>query len=259
MLFRVLILGSRHKKAMANLSASSARLATHNRMMEAYRLGDYESALREAEFMKDSNKAGYFFFRGVLLTELGRFEEAEELLRKNVLIESRTHQSALGYSSLGHLMLERDRYEEALECFSSSLRHMPDRGATHRDVAETWLKRGNNSSEALKWAQLAVEKERAGPVLSAEVRDSNLGENLATLAWAVAVSSRDRQAVDRLLAEAVPMVKTLAVSTAAQVHYHAGRTCAELGDTAKSEEYFQEASHGRWGRAARAALQHANQ
>jgi tetratricopeptide (TPR) repeat protein len=262
MLFRVLLMSSRHKKAMANLRSSSERLAAHNRMMDAYRRGDYVTALRELELRKDDDKQAYCFFRGSFLMQLGQVEEAEQLLRQNVLIESREHQAALGYSSLGQLMLGRGRYDEAMECFTASLRHMPDRGATLRDVAETWLLRSSDPAEALKWAQLAVVKEKAAPVISKEVRDLNLGEDLATLAWAVAASSHDQRAVDEIVAEALPLIETGAASSAAQVHYHSGRAYAELGDLSKSVQRFEEASrrdpNGCWGRAARAALQHAN-
>jgi len=259
MFFRVLILGQRHRSSMAKLRSNSAYGPAQEKMLEAYRQGDYQTALRLVEGLKELNKASYTFFRGAILLDLGQFEEAEKLLRQNVLTESKDHQLAIGYSSLGQLMLEQGRFDDAMECFTASLRYMPDRGATLRDVAETWLRRKSDPAEALKWAQLAVVKERSAPLISEEVRALNLSENLATLAWAVAVSSRDEHAVEEILSEAIPMIENRAVSSASQVFYHSGRAYAELGDFPKSRERYEEASRrdpqGRWGRAARAALE----
>jgi tetratricopeptide (TPR) repeat protein len=257
LLIRVLILGASHRKSMSKLRQSSDKLAAHNRMMDAYRRGDYESALKELESAKHNDNS-YEFFRGSILMELGELEEAEKLLRKNALLEKRDHQSSIAYSSLGEVMQEQERFDEAMDCFQASLRHMPDRGSAHRNIAEVLLVQKKNRDEALMWAKTAVEKERASAPRSEEVKTVNLSENLAALAWATAATSHDRQAVNQLLAEAIAMVENGAVSVAARVHYSAGRAYAELGELSESVAKWEKAStldpKGRWGRAARTQL-----
>jgi tetratricopeptide (TPR) repeat protein len=257
MLFSVLTLGRRHKKSMEKLRGYSAREKAMNAMLDAYRLGDYEGALNAAEGLK-VDPASYSFYRGSFLMYLGRFDEAEKLLRNRVKLTTDPKLSAISYCTLGEVQLQRQRYDEALDFFSTALKHWPDRASGHRYVAEAWLRKGS-ASEALKWAKQAVEMERGVPRPEGEKAqenyDYNLGEELATLAWAVAESSKDRAEVDRLVGEALPLVGKRAAVPAAQVRYHAGLAYAALGASARSRDLFEEAAsidpHGIWGRAAR--------
>jgi tetratricopeptide (TPR) repeat protein len=244
-------------------------------LMAPYRKGDFKAALQATEGLRKDARA-YCSFRGGILTQLGDLKEAEELLQKSIhLSEQRElalqargirarkslarqlRLTALSKSKLGELYLERGRYGEAIRCFEASLRDWPRRGSGHRAIAEAWLRRGDDPTEALKWAKLAVEEDRASKDLTQEVRDTNLGEDLGTLAWAVAVGSRDTAQVDRLVGEAESKVGTRLVSSCAQVQYFAGLAYAALGDTERSTQHFKMAScidsQGRWGRAARAA------
>ena len=167
--------------------------------------------------------------------------------------------TALSRSALGDLYLERGRYNEALRCFEAGVKDWPGRGGFHRGIAETLLRKGARATEALKWARLAVDEERASKDYSQELRDTNLGEALATLAWAVAAELRDQNEATRLVAEAESKVGAFSVASTAQVQYLAGRAYEELGDRTRSAERFEEAARidprGRWGRAARAAAQ----
>ena len=172
-------------------------------------------------------------------------------------LEKQIRLTALNRAVLGELYLERGRYGEAIRCFEASLSDWPGRGSCHRAIAEAWLRKGDDPAEALKWAQLAVEEDRVAKDYTQEVRDTNLGEDLGTLAWAVAVASRDAAEVDRLVAEAESKAGTRLVTSSAQVQYFAGRAYEALGDTTRSTRHFKEASRidsqGLWGRAARAA------
>ena len=84
--------------------------------------------------------------------------------------------SALRWEMLGQLHLDRQRYQEAIECFETGLRDWASHGAFHRAIAETWLRRGNGPAEALKWAEMAVAEERAEPATSPWLHETNLGE-----------------------------------------------------------------------------------
>jgi tetratricopeptide (TPR) repeat protein len=160
---------------------------------------------------------------------------------------------------LGDLYLEQARYNEAARCFGASLTDWPNHGSTYRSIAEALLRKGDDPAIALKTSKLAVDKERALTVFPQEVRDTNLGEELATLAWAVAVASQDAAQVGVLVAEAESKVGTRLVTSRAQVQYLAGLAYAVLGETERRARHFKEASRidsrGRWGRAAGAATQ----
>jgi tetratricopeptide (TPR) repeat protein len=241
-----------------------------------YRKGDFKAALQALEGMRNDARA-YASFRGGILMHLGELNEAESLLQKGIqlseqqefalkggsirggidVLEKQIRLTAISRAMLGELYLERGRYGEAIRCFEASLRDWPGRGSSHRAIAEAWLRRGDDPAEALKWAQLAVEEDRSAKDYTQEVRDTNLGEDLGTLAWAVAVASHDAPQVDRLVAEAESKVGTRLVTSSAQVQYFAGRAYETLGDTKRSTQHFKEASRidqqGLWGRAARAA------
>jgi tetratricopeptide (TPR) repeat protein len=262
MLGRILAGRRRYNKGMRGLKTAFLRRDATNAVLDAYRKGDYAGALRAAEAFKgNADLAGsYFFFTGTMLMNLGRLEEAEQYLRRRLNVATDEKLTALSYSSLGLLLLEMQRYDEAMECFQTSLRHWPDRGSSHRDIAEVCLRRGGHTSDAVKWAQLAVKEDRStgdwtGSPEAQEVYNINLAEDLSTLAWALAEDSRDRAQVDRLVDEAVKLVGT-ATSPTAQVHCHSGRAYLALGDSPKSERHFEEAAridpNGLWGRTARA-------
>jgi tetratricopeptide (TPR) repeat protein len=235
-------------------------------VLTAYREGDFEAALKATEGLRKEAEQ-YCFLRGGLLMELGNLDEAEKLLQQSVTLseqretairsgnteeiaalEKHTKLCAFRWALLGELDLERGRYNKAMQCFETSLRKWPGYGSFHRAIAETWLRRGDDPTEALKWATLAVKETRAA-------KASSLGEDLATLAWAVAVASQDRAKVDRLVSEAISLVGTQSVTSRAQVNYHSGLAYTELGDSELGAVHLKEAAAGdrlgRWGRAAR--------
>jgi tetratricopeptide (TPR) repeat protein len=187
--------------------------------------------------------------------QLGEFAEAEQVLRPLAQTEQNPKLGALIQSLLGSVLLEQSRYEEAMQCFQASFRLWPERGSTHRAIAETLLRRGGDSREALRWARVAVQKEKSGPGLSSDSKAINLGEELATLAWAVAAHTRDATEVERL-SEEVSMPALTPRSTQALAFYHFGLAWTELGNSPKSAAYFEHAArldpNGIWGKAAAA-------
>jgi tetratricopeptide (TPR) repeat protein len=230
---------------------------------DAYRRGDYEEALRRSEGLKLLGEvtAAYCFHRGANLGHLGRLDEAEVWLRRNIGMheeDGRTQLQAIGFTALGQLMLQAARYQEAEECFEKSIALWPDRGNGYRYMAELCLLRGDASTDALRWAERAVSCEKASTESSAEILKWNLGEQLATLAWATAVASHDTTAVALLAGEAVASVEGGGTESTAQVEYQLGCAFTQLGDQQTAAQHYGEAArvdpNGHWGRVGKAAL-----
>jgi tetratricopeptide (TPR) repeat protein len=249
-------------EAVTRLRHGMATLNAIDGVMGPYRRGDYEAALAASEgFRLDGEvSVSYCFYRGSCLAQLGRLAEAEVWLRRNIDMRPADDKRnlAIAYTTLGHLMLQADRYDDAVECFETSMRHFPDRSSGYRSMAEVFLARGGDPAEALRWTRLSIDKANADKEISAELRKLNLGESLATLAWATAAASHQDAEVARLVAGAAASVGTGTISSTAQVHYHAGRAYEELDDATHGTQHYEEAARldpqGRWGRAARTAL-----
>lgn len=227
----------------------------------SYRAGDYQTALQQAEGLKHgfSKTAEYCFFRGTMLHQLGKFSEAEASLREGLALETEARRQALASNVLGTVLMDMERYPEALSCFEDSIRVWLDRGTGHREIAEVWLRQGRNLPEALTRARRAVEIDRASPALSAETHEYRVGEDLALLAWAEAANSSNIERVDALLAEAFPLCASAAKMVQAQQHYYAGRAYSALQLLEKAAEQFLQARtvdpQGQFGRLA-AAMTH---
>jgi tetratricopeptide (TPR) repeat protein len=225
-------------------------------VLAAYQAGDYETALRLTEGLKrrGSETPEYCFFRGKSLYEIGKLEDAEASLRQSLTLEKDKRRRALSQEALGSVLLEQKRYTEAVACFEGCIADWPDRGCSHRAIAETGLRQGIWIAEAFGRAQKAVEIDRAAQALSAEIHNVNLGMALATLAWATAVHSRDAAEVDRLTAAAVQLSGEDTKSVMSQVYYHAGLAYAALGKTEESARHFEQAAasdpRGNFGRLA---------
>ena len=134
---------------------------------------------------------------------------------------------------------------------------IPTAGPTYRYIADAWL-RQDNAAEGLKWAEVAVEKGRASTAPE-ESRNTDLGENLATLAWAIAATSADRQKVEQMVNEAVALVESRRVpASCAQVHVTSAWAYSALGDLPKRGRHLEAAArvdpNGLWGRAARSLV-----
>ena len=228
-------------------------------VVEAYRRGDYATALERADVLKETGEmASYCLYRGSLLMQLGREQEAEGWMRRRLEMISDARLKALSYGDLGHALMMLQRYDDAMDAFTACLKLWPERPSSYRNVAEYWLRRGERSVEALKWAMQAVERQRAEQPDSDEARqvhEVSLAEQLTTLAWAIAVNDGDDSEVNDLVEEAVALAGGQTVDSTAMVHYQAGLAYAALHEAGKSEQHFEEAARvdpqGRWGREAR--------
>jgi tetratricopeptide (TPR) repeat protein len=227
--------------------------------MAAYRAGNYGLALRETDELKHgtSKSPAYFFFRGTMLHKLGRFDEAESSLRDGLLLQPDDRSKALSYNTLAEVLMDQERFEESIAAYRTAGKLWPERGSNLRGIAEVWLRQGQQLLDALDSARQAVEVDKSATGMPKELLDQRLGEDFAVLAWAIAANSGDSREIESLLTEAFSLcAKTKPVL--GQVHYHAGRAYAALGQFDKCQAHFHHAaeidSQGGFGRLARAEL-----
>ncbi len=243
--------------AEKNLKTAMSLRTAPIAMQNAFNCGQYQNALAICEAAAQSGM-DMGVFQGSLLTQLGRFVEAEQILAQALTRETQPKSAALANCVLGELYMAEQRYDQAFVSFQTALNLWPERGATHRCIAEVGLRRGDDPAVALQWAQVAVEKEKASQGFAPLTKVVNLATELATLAWAVAVSSRNAPEVDRLDAEADSFCAGIPVSSIAQVHIYSGMAYAALGDEAKRQQHFETAArvdpNGVWGREGHAQM-----
>jgi len=228
-------------------------------MMSAYRSGDYVTALDKTEGLRSGTEktAPYYFFRGALLRQLGRLQEAEDALRESLFLERHSQQRALALNTLASVLLERQRFAESIAFYELASRAWPDRGASLRGIAEVLLHEGRDFAKALEMARRAVEIDRRAEGLPKDLLNQRLGEDIAVLAWASATNGVDSEQVASMLAESIGLCEGSSVPTQAQLHYHAGSAYMALRKTNDSRRHFAKAAEidpqGSFGRMARAA------
>ena len=193
-----------------------------------------------------------------MLHQLGRLTEAEASLREALPLHNDPRQRALVLNSLASVLMDQERFTEAIAFYENASRVWRDRGASLRGIAEVWLRQGREFSEALEQSRQAVEIDRSATGMSKEALDYRLGEDLAVLAWALAANSAETASVDSALAEGFRLCGVRSKSILAQLHYHAGRAYHALQLSDRSREHFDRAAEidpqGRFGRMARSTF-----
>lgn len=211
--------------------------------------GRYDQALRIVPFVAVSG-AGRCYLRGDALTDAGRYEEAERMLRAAIdRVGAMKVNIGLALEDLGNVLLDTGRFEEAQQCFQRATGIYPKRSPSASGMAEVFLRQGIYPENALTHAERALDLFRAG-----DERFSNrwrLGGILATKAWALAACGRGaeaREAIDAALKG--PARKTK--GPLAQVHYNAGMALLALSERQGAREHFARGAAldpaGRWGR-----------
>jgi len=231
------------RKGVGALTGALRTSSAMKTVMTAYRAGDYATALQKTEDLREGLRKTpeYCFMRGGMLRHLGRLDESEASLREALPLHGDPLQKALVYDALASVLMDQGRFTEAIGFYESAGRSWPDRGSNHRGIAEVWLRQEREFPEALEHARQAVEIDRRATGMPKEALATRLGEDLATLAWAVAVNSADITQVDSLLAEAFPLCGTRSKPILAQIHYHAGRAYEALKIPEKARDHFRQA------------------
>jgi tetratricopeptide (TPR) repeat protein len=228
------------------------RRSLPGQMFNTYRAGDYQATLQLCN-QALSARMDVAVFRGEVLVQLNQMDEAVRTLTAAVSASKTPKAAALANCALGQAYLLQHSLDKALDCFKTSYRQWPERGATHRSLAEIWLRR-ENQAEALKWARTAVERDRAERAGTPQTKAANLAADLAVLALTIAANSRDVGEVERSATEATGLCGGLAVTSVAQVHLYCGLACKVIGNAVKAAEHLETAvrvdPHGIWGREA---------
>ena len=217
--------------------------------------GQYDVALKLAPYVAQS-AAGRALIRGDVLTDAGRYEEAESALREAIERAGTPIDRALSLALLASVLMDRGRYGEAQRCLEGATKILPERSKHPMIQAEILLRQGVGTTEALACSERAVElydksriERRASP--------QRLGEILATKAWALAAVGRGGDA-RALLEQALASEAMKWNLTAAHVHYNGAMALHILGDESGADEHLKKGRdtnpNGRWGKLCAAAL-----
>jgi len=249
LLWRIIQTYFRFKRNMNAIRSGNGGAESMDATITAYKKGDYEAA-----FFKTIDP----YLKGVTLMQMGQLGGALPLLKHAADTANDPRAGAMANNALGQLFVEDKQYVGAQECFRTSQILWQERGGADRGMAEMWLRRGENSEEALRLARRGLEKERAHPGFSVETKNASLCEQLGTLAWAVAVEVHDTAEVNRLVSEGLGLTASNPVSSTALMHLHFGHAYAALGDAEKAVQHYDEAARldpkGLAGRAAAIAM-----
>jgi tetratricopeptide (TPR) repeat protein len=220
------------------------------------REGRYDAALRLAPLLA-LRGAGRSYLLGDVLTEAGRYEEAEHMLRDAIDHPGRLKvDTALALEDLGNVFMDTGHFEEAQRCFRDAAAILPNHSPSATGMAEVLLRQRIYPQNALRHAETALNLFRGS---SAErIGDGwRLGAILATKAWALAACDRGaeaRETIDAALKSPAQRTK----GPLAQVHYKSGMSLLQVSDDPGAREHFVCGAEldpvGRWGRLCARAL-----
>jgi tetratricopeptide (TPR) repeat protein len=214
--------------------------------------GRYDQALRLVSLLSMGG-GGRSYLRGDVLTDAGRYEEAERMLRKAIDRNSVDKDFAL--EALGNVLMDTGRFEEAQQCFRGAAGIDPNNSLWATGMAEALLRQEIYPQPALTHAERALNLFRSGSErIGAR---SRLGAILATKAWALAACGREAEAREAI-EEALKSPARKTKGPLAQVHYKAGMSLLALSDHPGAKEHFARGAQldpaGRWGRLCAGAL-----
>jgi tetratricopeptide (TPR) repeat protein len=226
------------------------------------RQGLYDRALRLVPLLAISD-LGRSRLRADVLTDAGRYEEAERILRQVIdhmrgtkISKTTKAKICFDLGDLGNVLMETGRLEEARQYLRSAAGMYPYHSTWATGLAEALLRQGVFPERALEHTERALDRFRRGPERFSS--SSRLGAILATRAWALAACGHGieaREAIDAALKSSARKTK----GPLAQVHYKAGMTLLVLSDRRGAEQHFARGAEldpaGRWGRLSADALQ----
>jgi tetratricopeptide (TPR) repeat protein len=224
----------------------------------AAKRGDYDAAIKIIRWANFYNPWAVEPLRisGHMLLLAGRYQEAEETLRRSLASSQARESYGLALENLGDTLAEQGRYNEAMRGYEAALLAFPWRRRTYRSMAEMALRRGQKPEQALDWIERIVDF--AG--LSWRQRKANgrpQDDYWSLKAWALARLGRASEASEAIQNALHHTNKNSAPDMAA-THYRAGMAMQALGNESAAREHFKLAiqydPHSRRGLLSEAAL-----
>lgn len=226
------------------------------------RQGRYDQALKLVPVLSMSG-VGRSRRRADVLTEAGRYEQAERILREIIdheaggkVTNAKKVKMCFDLEDLGNVLMETGRFEEAQRCFRDAGRIYPYHGVWAIGMAEVLLRQGIFPQSALADVEKALNLFQRGTERISS--SSRLGAILATKAWALAACGHEVEA-QKAIDAALKNPARKARGSLAQVHFKAGMSFLTLSDARRAEQHFASGAEldpaGRWGRLCADALQ----
>jgi tetratricopeptide (TPR) repeat protein len=224
----------------------------------AAKRGDYDRALNIIRWFNFYNPSGMEPLRmsGHMLLMAGRYQEAENTLRRSLASSHARESYGFALEYLGDALMEQRRYDEATRSYEAALLAFAWRRRPYRGLAEMQLRRGENPVQALEY----VEKIRDFADLSWREKQGNgksEDDYWALKAWALAQVGKTSE-VAEAIENALKHTDKLALPDMATTHYRVGMAMQTMGNETAAREHFKLAEqfdpHGRRGALAKAAM-----
>lgn len=259
--FKTMSTGDKLRNGFDSMSSSLGPSSSVDSVMLAFRMGDYQAALKRADGLPKASH-DYLFYRGSVLHKLGKLDEALLSLDRAAIMEGlNKKQMAQNYLGLGLVLRDKGMTDEAVLCFEESLKHQPDHGSFYRAMSTAWLLGGVRPADAVQKAQFSVNLENRLQVSSPDSLDMSLCESVSVLAWAHAANTKDEWEVGKLEREAKALLDVTNKPAAGLVYFSFGKAYLALGKLALSAESFEKAAKaepqgnfGRWSKEAVEAM-----
>jgi tetratricopeptide (TPR) repeat protein len=196
--------------------------------------GDYDGALRTVRWVSLGFPNPLLLHRQALtLSFAGRPAEAERCYRKALgMMESHSaYQRERLYASLGYVLIDLARYDEAEQCFHRAIEMGDLTGNSQDGLAELRLVQGVEAEKALDYASQAIEHAKRRP----DGRVS--GGYHAHRAWALGLLGRGEEAREPL-AQSLRKPKENSFEIASQ-HWRAGMALMAMQEPGEARKHFQ--------------------
>jgi tetratricopeptide (TPR) repeat protein len=196
--------------------------------------GDYNGALRRLRWASlGIPNAATLHGEGLILTLAGRAAEAEPRFRQALGMlpsDSRYPRERL-HSSLGCVLMDLGRHDEAEQCFHNAIELGDVTGISQDGLAELRIARGVEAEQALAYSRQAIEHAERRP-------DGCVpGAFYMHRAWALALLGRSEEA-RQSLAEGLRLPERT-VFASASLHWRAGMALLAMGQTEEARRHFR--------------------
>jgi tetratricopeptide (TPR) repeat protein len=195
---------------------------------ESVQRGDYNKSLRQIDnWRRLWPKYLYNFYRGLVLKEAGRYQEAESQLIESLKAGLNSNAVFLEtvLNQLGYMMLSQQRYDQALQYFEAAVQIRPESSNTYASLADTYLYQGIQPERAMELIEHGVARLNKRYPLQGAIG--------GTRAWALALLGRETEArasLEQALRQKPPMD--------AEFNFIAGEVTRLLGNKTEAVSFF---------------------